>query len=373
MLYRISIPLLIVSACFCLGAACNTTQNNAKKVEKVAQNKTEKVEKTAKSNTKKEKKVVNDVLTFTCYNVENLFDTFDDPKKEDDAFLPNSDKKWTEERYLKKLNDIAKVLYATGKDDYPSLVGLVEVENAKVLNDLIEKTAIPNNDYAYVHFDSPDVRGIDVALLYDKTDFKPVSQKKLAVSFDFAPNKTTRDILYVEGLCKNETMHVFVNHWSSRREGEKETEPKRMACAKVLKKAINDIQKVNPTAKIIITGDFNDETDNQSITKVLGAKTNVQNLQKTDLFNLSYKQDQNGEGTYNHKGDWNMIDQFIVSSSMLPKQKGLTIVDESVQLFNEDWLMYKSQKYGLVPNRTYGGPNYYGGYSDHLPISIKLK
>lgn len=307
------------------------------------------------------------------YNVENLFDTKDDPKTEDEEFLPEAEKKWTQERYIAKLNGIYKVLSAIeGEGNVPALIGLSEVENKSVLRDLIRQTSI-NERYGIVHHESPDARGIDCALIYDSSIFKVLEHEALPVHFDFDPEVTTRDIIYAKGQINGteEILHVFVNHWSSRRGGLEASEPKRVNCALVLKGKLVEIFAEDENAKVVIMGDFNDETDNRSISEILGAKTTANKLLATDLFNTSAALDKVGKGTYNYQGDWNMLDQMIVSGSLLNDKKGLQSQSE-VFIFQEDWMMYDDKKRGKVPNRTYGGPNYYGGYSDHLPVFLIL-
>ena len=317
-------------------------------------------------------------LNLSFYNVENLFDTEDDPKTKDEQFLPNSEKKWTKERYDKKLKRIYAVLdsleadKATGK--VPPLMAFCELENKKVLEDLVAKTDIPNN-YGIVHYDSPDVRGIDVGFVYNPAVFEPISSEALPINFDFLENVTTRDILYVQGKIKTDTLHIFVNHWSSRRGGEEESAPKRFECAKVLKTKTDAIFAKNKNAKIVIVGDFNDEPINKSITDVLGAKPNTAKttFADKDLINLTYGIKQNGEGTYNFRGKWNMLDQIIVSEGLLQAKKGLKTSINNVIIYRQDFMLFTHKKYGKSPNRTYGGDRYYGGYSDHLPIYLKME
>ncbi|MEZ4887915.1 MAG: hypothetical protein R3E32_24520 [Chitinophagales bacterium] len=307
------------------------------------------------------------------YNVENLFDTKDDPNTIDEEFMPESEKKWTEERYIKKLNDLYKVLSGIeGEGNVPALIGLAEVENKSVLRDLIRQTSI-NERYGIVHHESPDARGIDCALLYDSSVFKVLEEEALPVHFDFDPEVTTRDIIYVKGQIKDtdKPLHVFVNHWSSRRGGEDVSEPKRVNCALVLKGKLVEIFRADPDAKVIIMGDFNDEPNNKSIVETLGAKSSSKDLKNNELFNTSAALDKAGKGTYNYRGDWNMLDQMIVSGGLLNDNKGVRANSE-VTIFQEDWMMYDDKKSGKVPNKTYGGPNYYGGYSDHLPIFLIL-
>ncbi len=312
-------------------------------------------------------------IKVACYNVENLFDTKDDAGKIDEEYMPESEKKWTQERYIKKLNSIHKVLSGIeGDGNVPAIIGLTEVENKNVLRDLVRQTSI-NERYGIVHHESPDVRGIDCALLYDSSIFKVLEHEALPVNFDFDPEVKTRDIIYAKGQINgtDEILHIFVNHWSSRRGGLEASEIKRVTCALVLKGKVIEIFKEDENAKILIMGDFNDETDNKSIAQTLGAKSSFKALQNKELFNTAASLDKAGKGTYNYKGNWNMLDQIIVSGNLLNDKKGLN-ASSTMAIFQQDWMMYDDKKKGKVPSRTYGGPNYYGGYSDHLPVYLQL-
>lgn len=307
------------------------------------------------------------------YNVENLFDTEDDPKIDDNEFLPNTDKQWTPERYQTKLSKLTQVLDSIGHGTLPALIGLVEIENRKVLQDLLGK-ANASQTYGIVHYDSPDQRGIDVALLYNKNSFTPTQSEPLSVVFPFDPGTPTRDILYVQGTFKGEDLHIFVNHWPSRRDGEEKSEPKRMTAATVARQKLDAIFTNNPQAKIIMMGDFNDEPHNNSITKGLQAEL-TDKPQKPDatMFDLMGPIEQSGQGSYNYQGDWNMLDQFIVSSALLTAKKGLSLNFTDAHIYNPDWILYKAGNGDKSPNKTYGGNKYYGGYSDHLPVYLQLR
>ncbi len=312
------------------------------------------------------------VLQIAFYNVENLFDIVDDPKTEDNEFLPDSKKKWNAERYQKKLDHLYKVLAGIGKGKVPSIIGVSEVENEQVLKDLIQKTPIADN-YGVVHYDSPDVRGIDVGFLYDDDVFTPISHENLPVHFDFEPETKTRDVLYIKGKLQGEETHFLVNHWSSRRGGLKASEPKRLACATVVRQKLDAIFAKDKDAKIVVMGDFNDEPTNNSIIQVLKAKSNAKSIADNELFSSTFPLKEAGKGTYNYKGNWNMLDQIIISGSWLNDKEGWHTTDSSAYIFKEDWMLYNDKKKGPVPSRTYGGPNYYGGYSDHLPVYLEIK
>ncbi|HRK27784.1 MAG TPA: endonuclease/exonuclease/phosphatase family protein [Chitinophagales bacterium] len=310
------------------------------------------------------------------YNVENLFDTENDPNVADEEFLPDSQKEWTQQRYMAKLKSLTQVLDSLGKGRFPAVVGLCEVENLQVLQDLLKQARLTDT-YGIVHYNSPDQRGIDVALLYNKTLFTPTHSEPLAVHFDFEPNTKTRDILYVQGSFKTETLHFFVNHWPSRRDGQQASEPKRLAAAAVARKKIDNILTANPTAKIILMGDFNDEPHNNSLTTTLRAMPffdpDAAAKNPDNLVNLMAPLAKNGLGSYNHQGNWNALDQFVVSNAFFTDKKGIRLTPADVRIYNPQWLLFTNNKGEQMPNKTYGGNKYYGGYSDHLPVVLYLR
>jgi predicted extracellular nuclease len=303
------------------------------------------------------------------YNVENLFDTVDDPNHADDDFTPDGKQKWTTERYEKKLNQVAQVIEDM---EFPDFLGLCEIENSKVLADLIRTDKLKTKKYEIAHFDSPDYRGIDVALLYDKEQFKLKSAKPIVIDIpdDIEANYTTRDILQVYGLYQElYPLYIFVNHWPSRRGGLAKSEPKRLFAATQLRRAVDAILSEDATASIIIMGDMNDETDNKSITEVLNVSKLNESPQPQRLYNCFSDIDAQQLGSYNYRGNWNMLDQIIVSSS-LADAEGWQVTKPTV--FQQDWMTFEHDRFGNVPNRTYGGPNYYGGISDHFPVYVDL-
>lgn len=316
-----------------------------------------------------------DNFTIGFYNVENLFDTINNPDKIDEQFLPDSDKKWNTARYEKKINDLGRVISAINANELPEIVGLCEVENKTVLTDLVNCRFLSKGGYGIVHEESPDARGIDVALIYRKSEFNYLSHKVYRVYFDFEPETTTRDILYVKGMMSDkEVLHVFVNHWSSRRGGQKESEPKRVQAAKVLRSKVDSIFSKDKKAKIIIIGDFNDQPTNKSIHEILNATNKLRAKNKTELYNLMFDKSVNGQGTYNYRGDWNMLDNIIVSKSLLYNKKGYMVTPGGGQILKKRWMMYDNVKTGqFTPSKTYGGPNYYGGISDHFPVYVILR
>lgn len=307
------------------------------------------------------------------YNVENLFDLEDDPLTLDDEFTPEGSKKWNQIRYDKKLAHLSKVLKGIGNIQF---LGLAEIENKKVVEDLMQTPAFKKNNYKIVHFDSPDRRGIDVAFAYNSALFTVAKVDTVEVVFPKAIEQdyTTRLILHIEGTLNNGSyIHFFVNHWPSRRGGAEKSQPKRLWVAAHLKREIAKIYAHSNKANVIIMGDFNDEPNNLSISSVLGALPahTVQHIPGL-LYNLFDEYDAREEGSYRYKGNWNMLDQMIVSGELIDEQSAPVQVVNPI-IFQQDWMMYNSDKYGKTPSRTYGGKRYFGGYSDHLPIAVTIQ
>lgn len=311
--------------------------------------------------------------TLAFYNVENLFDTINHPEKWDDDFTPEGKLKFTSQRYEDKLKNLSKVLSSVDTLSLPTIIGLCEIENRLVIEDLCKEDALSGANYQIAHTESPDKRGIDCALIYKSDDFKYLKHEAIGIQFPWEPEYKTRDILHVEGILgKKDTVHIFVNHWPSRRGGQEKSEKNRVFVAEQLRESVDKIQERNPLAKIIIMGDFNDEPNNISVTKSLMANNAKTKENPGELHNLMYDLFEAGQGSYNYRGDWNMLDHLIVSKSLIDNEKGLSTSFGSGNLFKEEWICYKNKKGVLTPSRTYGGPNYYGGYSDHFPVFFKI-
>lgn len=304
------------------------------------------------------------------YNVENLFDTENDPHTDDDDFTPFGYKSWDEERYEEKLDRIAEAIEMV--PEKPALIGLAEIENRDVLYDLTEQDYLEDLNLGIAHFDSPDRRGIDCALLFDKTVFTPKNKKAIAVRLPGNRHFATRDILYVEGEMSGKTVHVFVNHWSSRREGTKETEHKRIQAAETLRKEVDRILDNDEKANIIILGDFNDHPTDESLQYVLRAKESGYE-DEGDLINLLFDEHTAGEGTAVHNRDWAVLDQIIISQAIYDGSAGVGVDGKDAEILRENKLIYTYKDGGQKPSSSYGGRKYYGGYSDHLPVYIVLK
>lgn len=313
------------------------------------------------------RRVLRNDYTFVSYNVENLFDTVDDPKIPDEEFLPESEKNWTVERYQKKLDDIAQVISEVNPKELPELVGLVEVENQTVLEDLV-KTAKLNNQYDIIHEESPDYRGIDVALIYRRDAFTEIMHEVLPVNFPDDPNFKTRDVLHVTGKVRNKTIHIFVNHWPSRIGGDEKTEPKRILAASVLRTKLDQILAADPKARIIIMGDMNDEPSNKSLKETLGAGSPDSG---SNLVNLMIPDKTAGLGTYFYSGNWNMLDNLVVSEALI-SSKRFHVENQKGNIFSNDWMIFSNKKGDKTPNRSYVGNKYVSGVSDHFPVYFKF-
>ena len=312
-------------------------------------------------------------LTVVFYNVENLFDTINQPDKRDGDFTPQGKLNWDTKRYHDKVSKLSYVLSSINKEVLPGIIGLCEVENRNVIEDLIDQERLKKGKYKIVHDESPDKRGIDCALIYRKDEFKYLKHKTINIEFPWDKEYKTRDILYVQGLVgKKDTLNIFVNHWPSRRGGQEKSEPNRIYVAMQLKKAIDNIQEENPFAKIIIMGDFNDEPTDKAIIETLNADNNKNTTNPMGLYNLMYDIQANGEGSYNYKDDWNMLDNLIVSNSLLGDAKGFKTKHNAGNIYRNKHICFKNNKGIYTPSRTYGGPRYYGGFSDHFPVYFKI-
>ncbi|MCK5855963.1 MAG: hypothetical protein KAG64_00645 [Bacteroidales bacterium] len=314
-------------------------------------------------------------LLVVSYNVENLFDTIDDPHKVDNEFLPTSKKKWTTSRYNEKLSHLTKVISSVDSTKLPGLLSLVEVENQLVLEDLIKEKSLQKARYEIIHHESPDRRGIDVALLYNSKLFKLINKQFYKVELSNDNYFKTREILYAKLVFKKtkDTLHIFVNHWPSRRGGQEKSEHKRMRAAEVLKGITDSLFMADGNPRILIMGDFNDEPTDKSIIETLNVKA-INNVSNSNLYNLSLNKHLQKIGSYYYwkTKEWNMIDQIIVSGQVLNSKKGLQVKSTDIEILRHDFFLYTNKNGVKSPAKTYGGKKYYGGYSDHLPIYFYL-
>lgn len=315
------------------------------------------------------------VATVGFYNLENLFDTIHDANKRDYEYLPAGRNKWNSEKYNDKLFNMARVISQIGRNDSSNgldILGVAEIENRRVLDDLVKQTPIKNRNYQIVHFESPDKRGIDVGLLYNPKTFKVLSYKKYQYQPILAKNDTlfTRDQLLVSGLLYGDKVHVIVNHWPSRRGGEKRSRPLRNGAAKVTRHIADSLLKDDSNAKILIMGDFNDDPINQSVKEVIGTKAYKKNMSQKFFYNPWENRYKHGFGTLAYRDSWNLFDQILVSYPLLKVNKGFVLVKSEI---HKRKFMFTTQgRYKGYPKRTFSNGKYVSGFSDHFPVCVYL-
>ncbi|MFD2998790.1 endonuclease/exonuclease/phosphatase family protein [Pontibacter toksunensis] len=314
------------------------------------------------------------LYTIAFYNTEKLFDTKNDPKTADDAYTPTGEREWTEERYNRKLKNIASVIAGIGGKGSPAVVGLGEVENKQVVEELVNTSPLKKFDYNVIHYDMPDEQGLDVALIYQPKHFKPTATQAIPIKFSEG-NYSSRDILQVKGELRGEPVTIYVTHWPPRnrtRSGRQDDTRLRNA-ARTLRQQIEQQQKVDPNTKIIVLGDFDAEPDAAVMKEVLNATGRPDPAYKEELFNTHYLSFVNRAGTYANEGDFKVLDQILVSKSLLTNNTGLQYVRGSAGIHAPDFSKFLFGKYKDTPNRTYSGNLYIGGYSDHFPVYIQLQ
>lgn len=309
-----------------------------------------------------------ETYTIAFYNTENFMDYIDDPSTIDDGFIETSSKKWTKNRYEKKIYKTGMTISKIGLNDLqkpPTLIGLAEVENDRVLSDLIKSAHLKDYNYGIVHYDSPDERGIDVALLYDKSSFRVEYSQNITLNVESEEGVRdyTRDILKVSGYLDGEKIHLFINHWPSRHVESDTTGHKRMHAAQKVAHLIDAILKEEQDAKILVMGDFNDNPKNESIQYLKNTKS---------LYNPMEKLRSYTRGSATHKSKWILFDQILMTRNFLDHdQEGLKFL--KADIFDEKFLTEYHGKYKGQPFRTYAGKKYKGGFSDHFPVYIQLK
>ena len=317
-----------------------------------------------------------DGMRVAFWNFENFFDPFADSTRVYNEFTENGGQHWTKSRFYKKRNNLYKAILAISENEPLAILGIAEVENEYVLKMLFNQTPLQTHNYRIVHYEGDDKRGIDVAMVYCIDKLQLIYTEPVKVRNPKNPKYKTRDILYAKFFDRRgDTLHVFVNHWPSRYGGERETIKLRALAANTLKHKVDSLFNLPlPTPKIIIMGDFNDTPEDPSIIEVLGAKS-LSHLENLDcLVNLFSNNKSLGfSGTLKHQYTWQIFDQIIVSNYLISNNKGLQYKPNSAQIFHADFLFEKDETYGGVKLfRTYVGPKYFVGYSDHLPVFIDL-
>ncbi|NUQ24814.1 MAG: endonuclease/exonuclease/phosphatase family protein [Saprospiraceae bacterium] len=310
------------------------------------------------------------------YNFENLFDTLDTPDVSDTEFTPNGAKRWNTPLYIEKMDHLATVVSQMGTAMTPdgvAILGTAEIENRKVLEDFVAHPKVASRNYQIVHYDSPDERGIDVALLYQPKYFKVTGSRPIPmVTFEENGERNfTRDILFVSGELDGEPLHILVNHWPSRRGGEAATAPLRNAAALQCKQVADSLMALDPDAKVIIMGDLNDDPVNASLRKVLNAKADKADVKQNGMFNPFYEFFKQGLGTLAYNDAWNLFDQIVLSYGLV-REKVPGYYFYKAHVFNPPYLYQPSGQYKGYPHRTFSGDTYIGGYSDHFPVFVYL-
>lgn len=307
------------------------------------------------------------------YNIENLYDTIDSPNTDDHEFLPNSNKLWNGERYYSKLNRMARVISEMGKDLHPqgmAILGLCEVENRAVVEDLVRTDALKDRHYAIVHEDSPDRRGVDVALIHDPARYQVYNHKSYRlVTPDTAFR--TRDQLLVSGVLDGDTTHVIVCHWPSRRGGEKRSAPKRKAAAELARHIVDSLLALDHDARILVMGDLNDDPVNVSVARFLNATGDRTKAVGQVFFNAMHDPYMKGIGTLAWRDSWNLFDQIILSPALVSGAGG-DYKYYGVRIFNEGYLRQTEGNFAGYPLRSFVGDTYQEGYSDHFPVFVIL-
>jgi hypothetical protein len=315
--------------------------------------------------------------TIAFYNLENLFDTINDPEKNDEASPMMELNTNRSEIYKKKVHNMARVLSDIGRDksnNTPAVIGVVEIENVEVLEDVVNDSLLLNNDYGIIHYDSPDRRGIDVGLLYQKRLFQPTSHSTHTLMlFDDQTRERiyTRDQLLVTGKLDGEEMHFIVNHWPSRRGGEARSRSKRVAAAKLNKHLIDSLQAINPYAKIITMGDLNDNPNNASVKDVLKAQRKIKDVKFKGIYNPMIDFFKKGLGSNAYRDSWSLFDQIMLTQPFIEKDyKSFQFYKAGI--FNKNYLVNKKGRYKGYPFRSFADGGFTDGFSDHFPVYVHL-
>ncbi len=308
------------------------------------------------------------------YNLENFYDTLNDPNRDDDEFTPNGANAYTPTVFEKKVDNLAEVVSIIGKDKTPdgfAILGVAEIENEFVLKTLCNHPKLKSRNLKIVHFEGPDQRGVDCGFIYNPKMFKVLEAKSLTVPVE-PEDRPTRDVLYVVGKLNGDIVHVFVNHWPSRRGGESATREKRKLAASVSKKVIDSLMKIDPNTKVIDMGDLNDDPVNKSVTEVLNAKPKISEVQAGGMFNPWTTFYKRGLGTMAYQDTWGLFDQILISYGFVNKtSNGQHFVE--AQVFNKSFMIEKFGNYKGYPKRSYSNGVWNDGYSDHYPTIIYLE
>ena len=314
------------------------------------------------------------------YNLENLFDTINDPNKNDEEYLPEGARKWTTYRYNQKQENMSRVLFDIAAEDrnFPTVIGVSEIENRLVLEDLLATPKLAKTNYRIVHYDSPDRRGVDCAFFYRPDQFKLEGSEAHKISFPGKPNFLTRDLVAMWGKMEGEPFYCIVSHWPSRLGGKERSQYSRDFVAEKCKRICDSVRTVNPATKVVIMGDFNDDATDASVTDVLGAKGNIKKLEKNDMYNPFYAMLKAGYGTLAYRDSWNLFDNIVVSENLATASTGALKVQKKEgakyygNIFIRPYMIQQEGQYKNYPLRSFVGSNFQNGYSDHFPVYIYI-
>lgn len=314
------------------------------------------------------------------YNFENLFDTIRDPEIFDAEFTPEGPKKWNSAKYEKKINNLSRVLFDIAAIDknYPAVIGVSEIENRTVLQDVITTPKLAPANYRIVHYDSPDARGVDVAFFYRPDVFKLEGSAPIPFTMPELPNFRTRDIVTMWGTIEGEPFYFMVAHWPSRLGGKEASAPKRERAAEIMRHAADSVLAINPATKIVMMGDMNDDATDRSIVEVIGAKSDMKDLQTGDYYNPYIDILRAGIGTLAYRDQWNLFDNIIVSENLATGSEGQLKLQRAPKskyygnIFRAPYLFQKEGQFKGYPLRTFVGNNFQGGFSDHFPVFIYI-
>ena len=312
------------------------------------------------------------------YNLENLFDIHDDPETHDEEFLPKGVKKWNAKKYQMKLTNMERVLFdiAAINRDYPIVIGVSEIENRSVLEDLISQPKLKGANYRICHYDSPDARGVDVAFLYRADVFKLQGSDNIKLVVDELPNFKTRDLVVMWGTIEDEPFYFLVSHWPSRLGGKEASQFKRDACAKQIRGIKDSLLPANPATKVVVMGDFNDDATDASLVKTMGAKGKTEELVKGDFFNPYFQMLRAGYGTLAYQDAWNLFDNICVTENLVNAEDGkLRIIRGDKfygNIFTRPYMIQQEGQYKGYPLRTFVTNNFQNGFSDHFPVYIYI-
>ncbi|HPE33397.1 MAG TPA: endonuclease/exonuclease/phosphatase family protein [Bacteroidales bacterium] len=308
------------------------------------------------------------------YNIENLFDTIDQPNVNDTEFTPEGPNKWNSSKYYEKLSNLSEVISKIGVDltpDGPAVLGLSEIENRSVLSDLVMQPELRQRNYQIVHHDGPDRRGVDCALFYNPKYFTMTNSQSRRLRVEGRDNFFTRDQLVVSGMFDGEMMHFIVNHWPSRSGGQKRSEPLRIAAARLTRSIVDSLLNIDPNAKVIVMGDLNDDPVDKSVKKIMNTTDNPDKLKSDMMFNPMERLYRQGIGSLAYRDAWNLFDQLLLTQALTGNDKS-TYKFYRAGVFNKPWLLQKEGAFKGYPWRSFAGGNYLGGYSDHLPVYLFL-